>query len=96
MECHHVDGRGDAVRESPEMCALLCRAHPSFGLGCHERVQRFLNPALVASVRWAAAERLAGHGHHALLADLRADGYDAHEALRTLIDAETDRLAEAG
>lgn len=92
MEVHHVDGRGDPVRESEAMCTQLCCAHPSYGLGCHEKVQRHLEPEMEATVLWSAAERLAA-GLGAGVGDvsvekMRETGWRPHDALLEMIRGE--------
>jgi hypothetical protein len=97
MEVHHVDGRGDPVRESEALCAQLCCAHPNYGLGCHEKVQRHLDPELEASVLWSAAERLAaGIGIGAVLKEMRGTDWRPHDALLEMIRCdEIHRAADA-
>lgn len=40
------------------LCAHLCSAHPSYGLGCHEQLDRRKNEALRDRLLVNAAERL--------------------------------------
>ena len=52
LEQHHVAGLGGSKlgpewRDHPAVLMILCAATPADGLGCHERVQRFLDADLV-------------------------------------------------
>ena len=62
LQVAHLMGRRNLVAEPwaswAGLCAHLCSAHPSYGLGCHEQLDRRKNEALRDRLLVNAAERL--------------------------------------
>jgi hypothetical protein len=75
-------GIGEPWASSPELTAALCCAHPTYGLGCHEKIDRGLDPALTERLRHDAALRLATR-HGRCTADLNGPALDV---IRRLVD----------
>jgi hypothetical protein len=65
VEVAHLFGRRHIVEEpwasAPELCAALCcvASWEYVRFGCHERIDRGLDPELRERLRWIAVERLA-------------------------------------
>ena len=65
MECAHLYGKGgtgagldEGWSSQPEMCAALCCWAPNGMPGCHQRIDRGLDPDLRDQLRWQALARL--------------------------------------
>ncbi|MGH3263147.1 MAG: hypothetical protein ACRDNS_14250 [Trebonia sp.] len=75
---------------APELRAALCCADPRTGLlGCHEKIDRNLDPELRDRLRWAAARRLLArlHGRAVAFRRVNDDGTEAEplDVIRGLV-----------